>query len=145
MFKPFPNVSNVYWGVLFQKTDYSQSPTHSMLNVVADKLSRLGQTIDTEWYLLPEVFQLICNRWYQPEIRLFVMRFNNKLAQFVSPVPASLAWAVDTLSLSMEDLGPYAFPPVAILGKVVAKLQDCPCRRIILIATGWPNMPGSVI
>ena len=25
-------------------------------NVVADKLSRLGQTIQTEWFLLPEVF-----------------------------------------------------------------------------------------
>ena len=32
------------------------------LNVVADKLSRLGQTIQTEWSLLPEVFQAICNR-----------------------------------------------------------------------------------
>ena len=33
------------------------------------------------------------------------------------------------------------FPPVAILGKVVEKLQDSMCRRIILIAPGWPNMP----
>ena len=32
------------------------------LNVVADKLSRLGQTIQTEWSLLPEVFQKICSR-----------------------------------------------------------------------------------
>ena len=32
------------------------------LNVIADKLSRLGQTIQTEWSLLPEVFQQICNR-----------------------------------------------------------------------------------
>ena len=30
------------------------------LNVIADKLSRLGQTIQTEWSLLPEVFQAIC-------------------------------------------------------------------------------------
>ena len=27
------------------------------LNVIADKLSRLGQTIQTEWSLLPEIFQ----------------------------------------------------------------------------------------
>ena len=40
-----------------------------------------------------------------------------------------------------EDLDAYAFPPMAILGKVVEKLQDNPCRRIILIAPGWPNMP----
>ena len=30
---------------------------------------------------------------------------------------------------------------VAILGKMVLKPRDCPCRRIILITTGWPNMP----
>ena len=40
----------------------------------------------------------------------------------------------------MENLDPYAFPPAAILGKVV-KLQDYPCNRMILIAPGWPNMP----
>ena len=41
---------------------------------------------------------------------------------------------------SWEGLDPYAFPPAAILGKVVEKLQD-PCNRLILIAPGWPNMP----
>ena len=35
-----------------------------------------------------------------------------------------------------EDLDPYVFPPVAILGKLVVKL----CRRIILIAREWPIM-----
>ena len=57
------------------------------LNVVADKLSRLGQTIQTEWSLLPEVFQTICYRCHRPQIDLFATRFNNKLPQFVSPVP----------------------------------------------------------
>ena len=111
------------------------------LNVIADKLSRLGQTIQTEWSLQPEVFQAVCSRWHQPQVDLFATRFNNKLPQFVSPVPDPQAWAVDALSLSWEDLDPYAFPPVAILGKVVEKLQDYPCNRIILIAPGWPNMP----
>ena len=111
------------------------------LNVIADKLSRLGQTIQTEWSLHPEVFQAVCSRWHQPQVDLFATRFNNKLPQFVSPVPDPQAWAVDALSLSWEDLDPYAFPPAAILGKVVEKLQDFPCNRIILIAPGWPNMP----
>ena len=47
---------------------------------------------------------------------------------------------MDALSLSWEDLDPYAFPPAAILGKVVEKLQDYPCNRITLIAPGWPSM-----
>ena len=41
------------------------------LNVIADKLSRLGQTIQTEWSLLQEVFQAICSRWHRPQIDLF--------------------------------------------------------------------------
>ena len=32
------------------------------LKVIADKLSRLGQTIHTEWSLPPEVFQAICSQ-----------------------------------------------------------------------------------
>ena len=111
------------------------------LNVVADKLSRLGQTIQTEWSLLPEFFQLICNRWHWPQIDLFATRFNNKLPLSVSPVPDLLGTAVDALSLPWEDLDAYAFPPAPILGKVVEKLQESPCKRIILIAPGWPNMP----
>ena len=57
----------------------------------------------------------------------------------MSPVPDPQAWAVDALSLSWENLDPYAFPPAAILGKVVEKLQDYPCNRIILIAPGCPG------
>ena len=37
--------------------------------------------------------------------------------------------------------GPHAFPLVAILGKVVEKLQDYLYSRIILILSCWPNMP----
>ena len=111
------------------------------LNVVADKLSRLGQTIQTEWSLLQEVFQALCSRWHRPKIDLFATRFNNKLPQFVSPVLDPLAVAVDALSFQWKDLDAYAFPPTAILGKVVEKLQDSPCKRIILIAPGRPNMP----
>ena len=92
------------------------------LNVIADKLSRLGQTIQTEWSLHPEVFKAICSQWHQPRVDLFATRFNNKLPQFVSPVPDPQAWAVDALSQS-------AFPPAAILGKVVEKLQDYPYKN----------------
>ena len=99
------------------------------LNVIADKLSGLGQTIQTEWSLHPQVFQAICSRWHQPQVDLFATRFN----KFVSPVPDPQAWAVDALSLSWENLDPYAFPPAAILGKVVEKLQDYTCNRIILM------------
>ena len=106
------------------------------LNVIADKLSRLNQTIQTEWSLLPDVFQSLCSKWHRPQIDLFATRFNHKLPLFVSPVPDTLALAVDALTLPWEDLDAYAFPPTALLGKVVEKLLDSPCKKLILIAPG---------
>ena len=46
------------------------------------------------------------------------------------------AWAVNALTLNWEDLDPYVFPLVSIMGKVVDKLQDYSCNRIILIDSG---------
>ena len=58
----------------------------------------------------------------------------------MSQVLDPLASAVDALSLSWEGLDAYTFPLAAELGKVVEKLQDCPCKRLILSAPEWPNM-----
>ena len=44
-------------------------------------------------------------------------------------------------SACLGKIDPYTFPPAAVLGKVVEKLQDYPCNRITPIAPGWPNMP----
>ena len=123
---------------LFQKPGYFQSPTHSRqiecgsmwLNV--EKLSRLAQTMQTDWFLLSEVFQAICNdgtnlRWP------FCNKCKQQTASFcvTSSDPPGLG----------NQCNLYAFPPVAILGKVMKKLQDYPCRRVILIAPGWHNIP----
>ena len=54
------------------------------LNVVADKLFKLGQTI--QWSP-SRGLHLISTRWHQPQINLFATRVNNKLPQFVSPDP----------------------------------------------------------
>ena len=81
------------------------------LNVIADKLSRHNQVIQTEWSLSQQVFTLLCSRWIQPQVDLFATRFNHKLPRFVSPVPDSEAWAVDALSLQWDHLEAYAFPP----------------------------------
>ena len=111
------------------------------LNVIADKLSRHNQVIQTEWSLDRQVFSLLCSKWGLPQVDLFATRFNRKLPRFVSPVPDQEAWSVDDLSLLWEDLDAYAFPPVSLLGLVVSKVVDQGCRRMILIAPGWPNMP----
>ena len=111
------------------------------LNVIADKLSRHNQVIQTELSLSQWVFNLLCSRWARPQVDLFTTRFNHKLPQFVSPVLDPTAWAVDALSLPWENLDVYAFPPVSLVPQVVSKMMDQGCRRMILIAPGWPNMP----
>ena len=134
-----PSVENS--DLVFQESVDPQGLTHTRPAGFGSRQAIQARPHHPVWSLLPEVFQLISNRWHQPQIDLLATRFNNKLPQFVSPVPNSLAWAVDALSPPWEDLDPHAFPPVAILGQVMAKLRDYPCRRIILIAPGWPNMP----
>ena len=48
------------------------------LNVIADKLSRHNQVIQTEWALSPQVFSQLCSRWPPPLVDLFATRFNYK-------------------------------------------------------------------
>ena len=111
------------------------------LNVIADKLSRQRQVIQTEWSLHQETFDLLCQTWHSPLVDMFATRYNCKLVQFVSPIPDPKARSVDALTLSWEDLDMYLFPPVSLMGKVVSKLSDHWYRIAILIAPGWPNMP----
>ena len=111
------------------------------LNVIADKLSRHNQVIQTEWSQSQQAFSHLCSRWAQPQVDLFATQFNHKLPWFVSPVPDPTAWAVDALSLQWDQLEAYAFPHVSLIPQVISKLRDQGCRRMILIAPGWPNMP----
>ena len=85
------------------------------LNVIADKLSRQRQVIQTEWSLHQETFDLLCQTWHYPRVDMFATRYNCKLVQFVSPIPDPKAWSVDALTLSWEDLDMYLFPPVSLM------------------------------
>ena len=48
------------------------------LNVIADKLSRHNQVIQTEWSLSQQVFRLLFSNWALPQLDLFATRFNHK-------------------------------------------------------------------
>ena len=113
------------------------------LNVIADKLSRHNQVIQTELSLDQQVFSLLCSNWGLPQVDLFATRFNHKLPRFVSPVPDQQAWAVDALSLSWESLAVYAFL------RYLFSIWWCP-RWWIRAVSEWslwlrvgPTCPGS--
>ena len=108
------------------------------LNVLADGLSRRGQVLATEWALEPAVVQMLWQVWDRPTVDLFATRYNHQLPIYVSPVPDGEAWGVDALSLSWQGLLAYAFPPTAILMKVLNKVYTSE-SVVILVAPYWPK------
>ena len=110
------------------------------LNVMADLLSRSNQLQSTEWSLHPQVFKQICQKWFTPHVDLFATHLNHKLPLYVSPIPDPRAWDIDALNINWTNLTAYAYPPTALLHKVIQKIRQCHCL-IIVIAPGWPGMP----
>ena len=47
---------------------------------------------------------------------------------------------IDALNINWTSLTAYAYPPTALLHKVIQKIKQCHCL-IIVIAPGWPGMP----
>ena len=100
------------------------------LNVIAEGLSRRNQIQPTEWSLSPPIFKQISKLWESPQVDLFATSMNKTLPTYVSPIPDPQAWAVDALNIPWENLVAYAFPPTALLPKVVQKLQSQMCSEV---------------
>ena len=110
------------------------------LNLIVDSLSRRNQIQPTEWSLSPQIFKQVSKIWESPQVDLFTTSLNTKLSLFISPIPDPWAWAEDALNIPWENLVAYTFPPMALLPKVVQKLQLQMCR-LIHITPGWPTKP----
>lgn len=108
------------------------------INILADRLSRSGKPISTEWSLN----QLICNSIFlmtgHPNIDLFATRLNNRLPLYVSPVPDNSALAIDAMSMNWDGIHAYAFPPFHIIPAILTKIRMYRCK-IVLIAPLWPH------
>jgi len=109
------------------------------LNVIADQLSRRGQTLPTEWSIHPQAIEPIFRTWFRPLIDLFATRHNTKLPIFISPVPDERALDVDALSISLEGMEVYAYPPQQILNQLLQNFQRTDWCRMIVIAPYWPK------
>ena len=127
--------------LVYQETSDSKARhIPGRLNVVADKLSRLGQTIQTEWFLLPEVFHSM--QQVAPAQNSLIY---HEVQQQVASVwvtgtrsPGHSSGCAQSTRVGSESIH---LPTISHIGRVVEKLQDSPCKRVILIAPGWPNMP----
>ena len=110
------------------------------MNIVADSLSRSNQVIQTEWTLVHSALEPVWRTWHRPMVDLFATRFNFRLPLYFSPVPDPQALGQDALAHSWRSLIGYAFPPLALLSKVIRKAR-MEQASLILIAPYWPYQP----
>ena len=117
------------------------SATHlpGVQNGFADALSR-GQVVPTEWSLLPEVVQSIFRLIDRPHVDLFATALNNQLPVYCTRSFDPHAWRTDALAFPWDGLLAYAFPPLSLISRVLAKVERENCK-ILLIAPFWPRQP----
>lgn len=117
-------------------------------NVLADALSRgmtpsksqqriRGSSVD--WHLQPRICLDLFKRLGRPLIDLFASKRNHQL-------PTYYTWELDGASLGKDALEQdwsgmyaYAFPPIALIPRVLLKLSRTTKCRVLLIAPFWPR------
>ena len=108
-------------------------------NVLADVLSRRGQVVGTEWSLHPQVARALLRTWGNPSIDLFATCLNAKLPLYCSLVPDPQAVFEDAFRHPWDDLDLYAFLPFALVGRVIARVQQSSRVAMTLVAPLWPE------
>ena len=82
----------------------------------------------------------IYQKWFTPHLDLFATRLNHKVPMYISPAPVQNTWDIDSLNINWSGLTAYAYPPTALLHRVIQKIRQSSCL-IIVIAPGWQGMP----
>ena len=107
-------------------------------NVTADALSRPNQVIGSEWTLHQEVVDQLVHKW-PAVIDLFATSLTARLPVYFSPASDPRAAGTDALLQPWDDLQAYAFPPIAIIRRVLLKLRSSKNCELTLIAPFWPQ------
>ena len=108
------------------------------LNTRADLLSRPNLVIGSEWTLHQEVVQDLLRQW-PAIIDLFATSLSARLPVFFAPAWEPKAAGVDAFLHPGDNLQAYAFPPIAIIARVLLKLSASHICDLTLIAPFWPQ------
>ena len=103
----------------------SRAPTMSSRTpclALADALSRPHQLPHSEWSLNLTVFQSLRRLW-PVQIDLFATSDNHRCSIYFSPFQDPMSAGTDAFLQSWDSLQAYAFPPVAVIPRVLAKLR----------------------
>ena len=109
-------------------------------NVVADKASRVFDE-NTEWQLVPTIFNYISDRLGPFDIDLFASRLNFQCSDYCSWKPDPTAKFIDAFSISWAQFtNSYLFPPFSVILKCLQKIcQDQ--TRVVMIVPLWTTQP----
>ncbi len=106
------------------------------LNRAADELSR-QPALPGEWWLHPEVVQLIWRRFGDAQVDLFASPDTFHCQLFYSLSEGTLG--TDALAHSWpRGLRKYTFPPVSLLAQTLCKVREDE-EQVLLVAPYWPN------
>lgn len=108
-------------------------------NLEADHLSR-KKFQDTEWQLNDIVYTQITDYFGLPDIDLFASRCNAKCDVYVTWKNDPDALAVDSFTISWKNKFFYAFPPFAMITKVMHKIIKEKAEGIVVVPY-WPSQP----
>ena len=109
-------------------------------NVLADALSRPYQLPHTEWSLYMTVF-LSLRRLWPVQIVLFATSASHRCSIYFSHFRDPLSAGTDAFLQSWDGLQAYAFPPVAVIPRVLAKLRASTGTKLTLVAPHWAQRP----
>ena len=103
------------------------------LNSRADLLSHPNLVIGSEWTLHQQVVQDLLHQW-PAIIDLFTTSLTARLPVFFAPAWEPKATGVDAFLQPWDNLQAYAFPPIAIIRRVLLKLRASHHCELTLIA-----------
>ena len=109
-------------------------------NVLADALSHPHQLPHSEWSLNLTVFQSLRRLW-PVQIDLFATSDNHRCSIYFSPFRDPMSAGTDAFLQSWDGLQAYAFLPVAIIPRVLAKLRASTGTELTLVAPHWAQRP----
>ena len=109
-------------------------------NVLADALSRPHQLPHSEWSLNMTVFQSLRRLW-PVQIDLFATLENHRCSIYFSPFRDPMLAGTDAFLQSWNGLQAYAFPPVAIIPRVLAKFRASTGTELTVVAPHWAQRP----
>lgn len=109
----------------------------SAQNTDADDESR---NVDTEWEISNKAFQKIVTKFGTPELDLFASRINAKCKRYIAWKRDPFAFNIDAFTIKWDALFFYAFPPFALVLKVLRKIINDRATGIVVVPY-WPSQP----